>query len=220
MGISATPYPAKAKATEIIDDGPLSLAAISTDLLTADHIAEKTAAHNVVLDNTIEGTTAKHDHIAEKTGAHNIVFDNSQTNVSSSVVIASASGTLRKSNDAEVTTTSANWALKKTIAIPVNHVPGGVYRIAYDHKVTADQWVNSRLAIHGVGITTSLYGGTLLGTEQATQSATYENVSQDVTILQGGGEVIELWMNASGGATGTIRNLRIYCTETTTTGAW
>jgi hypothetical protein len=79
MGISATPYPSRPKASDIIDSGTLSVTNIAFD-----HGGEKTAAHGNVFDTVLKpaaglinaaGQVIKSDHFDETTGSHSEVFD-------------------------------------------------------------------------------------------------------------------------------------------------
>ena len=71
--ISGTFISKPARISALIVDSDLDLAAYK---LKTDHIAESTASHTIIADNTVQAETVKADHIAEKTASHTIIADN------------------------------------------------------------------------------------------------------------------------------------------------
>jgi hypothetical protein len=126
------------------------------------------------------------------------------------LILASASATLQKSSDASGTTTSATYVLVKTIVVPPNHIPGGVYRVKF--TISAPYYE---------GYTNFAYGriyidGVATGTERSVNSTSAE-FSEDLTLAVAANKQIQLYCKYTNGGAGgenTYSNFRIYCTQT------
>ena len=124
------------------------------------------------------------------------------------LILASASDTLQKSNDAYVSVSAfSGYTLAKTIVIPPNHKPNGVYRVKFTIAASPENCSTyGRIYIDGVAV----------GTERSVTNSSAE-FSEDITLTVAAGAQIQIYSYFVGGTSGhanSVSNFRVYCTQT------
>lgn len=181
--------------------------------IKVDHIAEKTAAAGVTLDNAVNAALVKADHIAELTGAHGIVLDSKPTGVIRTVV---ASENLKQSQDTETSAIYANWfgAAVYIFQIPAACAGGGTVRIKSDLRGTVAGSIYKHLFARGVFAPISTYPTTgaygQADTVTKTVTVSYATYADDFTIPAGVTTLVVIFQNyLYGSDTAYAKNVRL-----------
>jgi len=211
MTIQSASFSRPQKVSTLDIDTDLDLGAYK---LKADHVAESTASHKVVFDNTlsatlvdgttVQGATVKADHLAEKTTSHNTVVD-TPLSLLNAVTVAATSPQL-KATDGEQTTASTAYVKLLEVQLANNLIgSGNSLDVYFEMKgESASYTVYGLIYVNGVA----------KGTERSATSTSYAGYNETISNLQGG-DLVQLYVKAySASHAAFVRYLRLRGTLT------